>query len=221
MHPDQFAGRAVERDHRPPGAGGRIDDAVDRERRAFELELGARAEIVGLEPPRHFEVVEVLGGDLRERRVARAARVAGVTRPVAVLRRCQERSLRRRGRPRRRFLVVAWVWPTTRYPTSSSRTRKKTDAAREAVRDIAFSNGRVERPGLQKGALVYRRVFLLAPDRDRRQPDERGGQDRRDQPAHAEGDHEQVRRRPARTGAGVPSDPPSSATRCARPGPTG
>src|SRR5439155_180575 len=55
-------------------------------RRPFELVLGTRAEVVGLEPPRHLELVEVGGVDLIERRVLRAAHIGGVVRPVAFLR---------------------------------------------------------------------------------------------------------------------------------------
>ena len=39
--------------------------------------------MVGLEPPRHGELAEVVGGDLIERRVARVACVAAVGRPFA------------------------------------------------------------------------------------------------------------------------------------------
>ena len=59
VRPDQLAGSAVERDDRSARAGGGVEDALDRQRRAFELELGAGAEVVGLEPPGDFELVEV------------------------------------------------------------------------------------------------------------------------------------------------------------------
>ena len=42
-----------------PRAGGRVEHAVDHQRRAFELELGERPEVVGLESPRDFELAEV------------------------------------------------------------------------------------------------------------------------------------------------------------------
>ena len=83
VRPDQLAGLAVERDDRAPRAAGGVEHAVDRERRAFELVLGTRAEAVGLEAPRHFELAEVGGVDLIERRVLGAADVGGVVRPVA------------------------------------------------------------------------------------------------------------------------------------------
>src|SRR3982074_2827402 len=63
---------------------GRVQNALDRQRCAFELVLGARPEVVGLEPPRHLELVEVRSVDLIERRVARAVHVGGVVGPVAV-----------------------------------------------------------------------------------------------------------------------------------------
>ena len=86
VRPDQLAGPAVERDDRAARAGGRVEHALDRERRAFELVLGARAEVVGLEAPRDLELVEVGGVDLIERRVPGAAHVGRVVGPVAVLR---------------------------------------------------------------------------------------------------------------------------------------
>jgi hypothetical protein len=86
VDPAQLAGFRVERDDGAARAGGGVERAADHERRPFELELGAAAEIVRLESPRDLETAEVVRGDLIERRVARAARVAGVVRPLAVLR---------------------------------------------------------------------------------------------------------------------------------------
>ena len=60
MHPDQLAGLRVERDHRSPRAAGRVDHALHHQRRPLELELGARAEVVGFEAPRNLELVEPL-----------------------------------------------------------------------------------------------------------------------------------------------------------------
>ena len=42
VNPPQFAGRGVERDDGSPCAGGRVDHAIDHQRRAFQLELGPR-----------------------------------------------------------------------------------------------------------------------------------------------------------------------------------
>ena len=113
VRPDQLAGPAVERDDRAARAGGGVEHAFDRERRAFELELGARAEVVGLEPPRDFELVEVGGVDLIERRVLRAAHVGGVVRPVAVLR------ARHAGRPGRTVRAVIQTTPAPSTATST------------------------------------------------------------------------------------------------------
>jgi hypothetical protein len=55
VDPAQLAGDGVERDRRATRSGRRIEDAVDDERRALELELGTRPRTVGLEPPRHLE----------------------------------------------------------------------------------------------------------------------------------------------------------------------
>src|SRR5207237_9704575 len=95
VRPDYLAGLAVEGDHRAARAAGGVEDAFDRQRRPFELELGTRSEIVGLEPPRDLELIEVAGVDLIERRVAGAVDVGRVVRPVAVLRRRQPRCLTR------------------------------------------------------------------------------------------------------------------------------
>ena len=95
VHPDHLAGLAVERDHRAARAAGRVDDALDHQRRAFELELGTRAEVVGLEAPGDFELVEVAAVDLIERGVARALDVGGVVRPLAVLGARESRGLSR------------------------------------------------------------------------------------------------------------------------------
>ena len=86
VHPQQLAGCRVERDDGPPRAGGRVDDAVDHQRRRFELVLGPRTEAVGLEPPRDLELAEVVGVDLIERRIPRVAEVGAVGRPLAVFR---------------------------------------------------------------------------------------------------------------------------------------
>ena len=60
VHPHLLAGCRVERDDRPPRAGGRVDDAAHHQRRRLELVLGSRAEAVGLESPGHFELAEIV-----------------------------------------------------------------------------------------------------------------------------------------------------------------
>ena len=60
VHPQHLAGGGVEGHDRAACTGGRVHDAVDHQRRALKIELGTRAERVGLEPPRDLERVEVL-----------------------------------------------------------------------------------------------------------------------------------------------------------------
>ena len=69
-----------------PGPGRRVHDAFEHQRRGFELELGTRTERIGLEAPGQLERAEVRGVDLIERRVSRAAGVAGIGRPFAIFR---------------------------------------------------------------------------------------------------------------------------------------
>ena len=54
-----LAGARLERDDRAARAGRRVEHALDHDGRAFELGLGTRTEVVGLEPPRHFQLAEV------------------------------------------------------------------------------------------------------------------------------------------------------------------
>ena len=96
VHPQQLAGRGVERHHRAARAAGRVEHAADHQRRAFELVFRARAEAVGLEAPGDFELVEVARVDLIERRVPGAAQIGRVVRPLAVLRWTAARRLARR-----------------------------------------------------------------------------------------------------------------------------
>ncbi len=84
VRPDHLAGLAVERDDRSARAAGGVENPLDRQRRPFEFVLGARAEVVGLEPPGDLELVEVRSVDLVERRVTGALHVGGVVGPVAV-----------------------------------------------------------------------------------------------------------------------------------------
>src|SRR6185503_707098 len=84
--PVQLAGLRVQRDDGAARAAGRVNRALDHQRRAFELVFRARTEIVGLEPPRHFEAIEVRCVDLVERRVLAAAEIRGVKGPLAILR---------------------------------------------------------------------------------------------------------------------------------------
>ena len=89
VDPSQLAGGRVERNDRAACASGRVQHAVDHQRRAFELEFGTRPEAVGLESPRHLERVEIRAGNLRERRIVLILQVAGVRPPVAAARLCR------------------------------------------------------------------------------------------------------------------------------------
>ena len=83
VDPEQLTGGGVECDDRAACAGGGIEDTVHHERRALELVFGASPEVVGLEAPGDFEVLEVGSADLVERGVAGTANIAGVGGPFA------------------------------------------------------------------------------------------------------------------------------------------
>ena len=87
VHPDHLAGCRVECDHGAARAGRGVDDAVDHQRRALEVELGPGSERVGLEAPRDLELVEVVFVDLIERRVACVRQIAAIRGPLTDLRR--------------------------------------------------------------------------------------------------------------------------------------
>ncbi len=84
MYPQQFAGGCIQRDHRTARARSGVEDAIDHQRRAFQLEFRTVAEVVGLESPGDLEFVEIGGVDLIERRVAKIAEVAGIGWPLSV-----------------------------------------------------------------------------------------------------------------------------------------
>src|SRR6185295_18221914 len=66
VDPVQFAGLGVERYDRASRAAGRVERPFDDERRAFQLVLGPRAEVVGPEAPGDLELAEIRGVDLIE-----------------------------------------------------------------------------------------------------------------------------------------------------------
>ena len=98
VHPLHLAGGGIERDDRASRAGGRVEPATDHQRRRLEVELGPRSEVVGLEPPRHLEVVEVVLVDLIERLVARARQIGAVGAPLAAAYRPARRGRRQAAR---------------------------------------------------------------------------------------------------------------------------
>src|SRR5262249_10241776 len=69
------------------------------QRRGFELILGARAELIGLEAPGDLELREVGRVDLRRRRVARAGEVRGVAAPLEIARRLRREHEREQREP--------------------------------------------------------------------------------------------------------------------------
>ena len=86
VHPQQLACLPIQGNGGPPGPCGRVDDTLDHQRRSFQLVLGTRAEGIGLEAPRHFEIVKIFGVDLVQRRVLASRQIGGVLGPLTVCR---------------------------------------------------------------------------------------------------------------------------------------
>ncbi len=59
MNPQLLAGRRVHGDDFAIGSGGRVHDALDDQRRGFEVVFGTRAERVGMESPGDLEFIEI------------------------------------------------------------------------------------------------------------------------------------------------------------------
>ena len=64
IDPFQLAGLGIQRHHVAPRAGRRVDGAVDLQRGAFQLVFRTGTELVGLEMPGDFQLVEVGSVDL-------------------------------------------------------------------------------------------------------------------------------------------------------------
>ena len=86
MNPEQFAGGRVQRNHGAARSSRRVQNAVHHQRCSFKLVLGPVAEIIRLDAPGDFKVVEVRGVDLVQRAVASARKIGGVRRPLRVFR---------------------------------------------------------------------------------------------------------------------------------------
>jgi hypothetical protein len=84
VDPDQFAIGGIDADHVAARPGGAIEPALDQQRRALKNEFGAPAQIVGLELPGHFQLVEVGGIDLVQRLVAVIGEIAAIAGPVGI-----------------------------------------------------------------------------------------------------------------------------------------
>jgi hypothetical protein len=84
VHPQHLSRGSVDRDRGAAGSCRRIHHALHDERRRFELKFLARTEILGLEPPGNFEVLEVGAVDLIERSIAMVREVPAVAAPIGV-----------------------------------------------------------------------------------------------------------------------------------------
>src|SRR5882762_9490501 len=84
VDPKQSAGGRVKSDDRAPRSSGGVQNAVHHERRAFEFVLWPVAEIIGLDAPGNFKIIEVVGVDLVERPIASSRQVSAVGRPLGV-----------------------------------------------------------------------------------------------------------------------------------------
>ena len=84
VEPQQLAGRPVQGHHIPAAPRGRVEDAIDHERRGLIVEVRERPKVHGTESPRHLEIVEVVAVNLVERRVSRAAKISAIGLPLTV-----------------------------------------------------------------------------------------------------------------------------------------
>ncbi len=85
--PQQLAALRVDRNDVARGAGLRVEDTVDHQRRRLVARFGARAVVAGVEPPRDFELARITRIDLIERRIPLRGEIAAVEPPFDVARR--------------------------------------------------------------------------------------------------------------------------------------
>jgi hypothetical protein len=85
MDPKELAAGGIDRHGGAARSGREVQPAVDHQRAGLQVEVGTRAEVVGLEPPGNFQFAEIGGVDLIERRVARGAGIAGPRAPFSIL----------------------------------------------------------------------------------------------------------------------------------------
>ena len=83
--PEGLARGGIDRDHLAARSGHRVKHAVDVDRRRPVEVVDVGPEVVAPPYPRLFQILEVVGVDLRERRGARVAGVAAQIAPCAVL----------------------------------------------------------------------------------------------------------------------------------------
>ena len=84
VHPQQFAGRRIDRHGVASRSDRGVQHAVDHQWRGLEIEIGTDAEDIGLEAPGDLQLAEVPGVDLIERRIPGARQIAAVGAPLAV-----------------------------------------------------------------------------------------------------------------------------------------
>ena len=84
--PESFARGSVDCNRGALGSRGEIQLSVDGERGDFQVEVGARAKVLRLPPPRDLELVYIGCVDLIQRRILRASRVAADISPVCSVR---------------------------------------------------------------------------------------------------------------------------------------
>src|SRR6185503_17684913 len=120
VDPEHLAGGRIERDDSTARPGRGIDDATRFQRRRFEIELRSGTEVLGLEPPRHLELVEIAGVDLIQRSVARVGEIAAVGRPLAAFRACLARNGERHPNQKTHQRDNTEIPPTNRVSHDSS-----------------------------------------------------------------------------------------------------
>ena len=130
MHPQQLAGLRVERDGVAMLADGRVEHAVDHQRRGLEVEVGPRAHAVRAEAPGNLQLAEVRRGDLIERRVARDAEIATPVPPSPLAACWAEAAVRREGGMAIRlgttflFSVLPYLILTSHFASGSGRAAR-------------------------------------------------------------------------------------------------
>src|SRR5207253_2419459 len=83
--PHQLTCGCIECDNGTPRSRSRVHNAVDHQRRSFELILRPRAEIVGFKGPGDSKFVEIRSVDLVQRRVMRVSKISAVCLPLSIL----------------------------------------------------------------------------------------------------------------------------------------
>ena len=86
VQPEHLACRGIERHDVPATPGRGVEHAFDHQRGGLIVEVWEWPEVAGLEPPHLLEIVEIVPGDLVQRRVPCAAQVATIRPPFPVCR---------------------------------------------------------------------------------------------------------------------------------------